>query len=405
MTISRTGSEAWWASKQGPEWIKEGEEWRVTFWWRDRDGNEQTSPWRHIWLCITGMTDHHHHRQPLSLSRLPGSDIWSAEILLPAQWRGSYCFIPSQQEHDFSASIFQHPEPDPQAIREEWQRLLPLAESDPLNPVSWAGGRGHRVSGLEMPDAPAQPGWHQADASYTPARELTWQSARLQNQRRVWIFTTGEATVTDRPLAILLDGQFWAESMPVWPALSTLTKAGSLPAAVYLLIDVIDGEHRSRELPCNPEFWQAIQDELLPQVAAIAPFSSEAERTIVAGQSFGGLAALYAGLHWPARFGAVLSQSGSFWWPDRKEQQIGWLRQQLDQGNLHADSLRIILQAGKYEPLIYRANDAIRHPLVSAAELRWCPFEGGHDAFCWRGGLTSGLIALWQPMTTEVKTE
>ncbi|MEX0632289.1 alpha/beta hydrolase-fold protein [Serratia ureilytica] len=37
-------------------------------------------------------------------------------------------------------------------------------------------------------------------------------------------------------------------------------------------------------------------------------------RTVVAGR-YGGLAALYAGLHWPARFGHVLSQSGSFWWP------------------------------------------------------------------------------------------
>jgi len=401
VTISLTGSEAWWASKQGPEWIKEGEAWRVTFWWRDRYGAEETSPWNHIWLCITGITDHHHHRQPLSLVRQPGTDIWCADILLPAQWRGSYCFIPSRQSNDFAASVFKNA----QSVREEWQRLLPLAESDPLNPLSWMGGRGHLVSGLEMPDAPKQPGWNQLEAKYTPPQELTWQSSRLQNQRRVWVFTTGEATATDRPLAILLDGQFWAESMPVWPALSALTENGDLPAAVYLLIDVIDGEHRSRELPCNREFWQAIQDELLPQVAAITPFSPAAQHTIVAGQSFGGLAALYAGLHWPARFGGVLAQSGSFWWPDRKEQHIGWLRQQLDEGIVRADGLRIILQTGKYEPLIFRANDAIRHQLVQAAELSWCPFEGGHDALCWRGGLTSGLIALWQPLTTEVKTD
>jgi enterochelin esterase family protein len=33
----------------------------------------------------------------------------------------------------------------------------------------------------------------------------------------VWIYTTGEASPAKRPLAVLLDGQFWAESMPVWP--------------------------------------------------------------------------------------------------------------------------------------------------------------------------------------------
>ncbi|MCP6060540.1 alpha/beta hydrolase-fold protein, partial [Klebsiella pneumoniae] len=73
----------------------------------------------------------------------------------------------------------------------------------------------------------------------------------------------------ERPLAVLLDGQFWAESMPVWPALASLTHEGKLPPAVYVLIDVIDTAHRSRELPCNPDFWLAVQEELLPQVKSM----------------------------------------------------------------------------------------------------------------------------------------
>jgi enterochelin esterase family protein len=89
------------------------------------------------------------------------------------------------------------------------------------------------------------------------------ESARLKNRRRVWIFTTGDDD-PERPLAVLLDGQFWAESMPVWPALASLTREGKLPPAVYVLIDVIDMAHRNRELPCNPDFWLAVQEELLP---------------------------------------------------------------------------------------------------------------------------------------------
>lgn len=105
--------------------------------------------------------------------------------------------------------------------------------------------------------------------------------------------------------------------MPVWPALASLTHQRLLPGAVYLLIDAIDTHHRSRELTCNADFWLAVQQELLPQVRAVTPFSDDAGRTVVAGQSFGGLSALYAGLNWPTRFGCVLSQSGSFWWPHR----------------------------------------------------------------------------------------
>ena len=73
----------------------------------------------------------------------------------------------------------------------------------------------------------------------------------------------------------------------------------------------------------------AVQQELLPLVKAIAPFSDRADRTVVAGQSFGGLSALYAGLHWPERFGCVLSQSGSYWWPHRGRQQEGVLLEKL----------------------------------------------------------------------------
>jgi enterochelin esterase family protein len=57
---------------------------------------------------------------------------------------------------------------------------------------------------------------------------------------------------------------------------------------VYVLIDAIDTTHRAHELPCNADFWLAVQQELLPLVKAIAPFSDRADRTVVAGQSFGG---------------------------------------------------------------------------------------------------------------------
>lgn len=132
----------------------------------------------------------------------------------------------------------------------------------------------------------------------------------------MWIYTTGSGA--DRPLAVLLDGQFWAESMPVFAPLAGLTREGRLPPAVYVLIDVIDNQHRGVELPCNRDFWLAVQEELLPLVQAVAPFSDRADRTVVAGQSFGGLAAMYAALHWPQRFGCVLSQSGSYWYAARQ---------------------------------------------------------------------------------------
>jgi enterochelin esterase-like enzyme len=62
---------------------------------------------------------------------------------------------------------------------------------------------------------------------------------------------------------------------------------------------------------------------------------------------------LYAALNWPQRFGCVLSQSGSFWWPTRDGQQDGLIIEQLKRGELTAQGLRIVLEAGVREPLIF----------------------------------------------------
>lgn len=399
MTAITTGSEAWWQSKNGPEWTREKDLYRVTFWWRDPAGAARSSAIKRVWIYITGVTDHHQNAQPQSLERIPDTDVWRWQGDFSPEWRGSYCFIPSENEHDFAEAVFSAATPDRMALREGWRKLLPRAISDPLNPQSWRGGRGHPVSALEMPHAPVQPGWNHADTPFSPPECIDWHSPRLGNSRRVWIFTTGDENPAERPLAVLLDGQFWAESMPVWSPLAALTQEGQLPPAVYLLIDVIDTAHRSRELPCNADFWLAVQEELLPQIQALTPFSARADRTVVAGQSFGGLSSLYAALNWPQRFGCVLSQSGSYWWPHRGANQDGQLIEQLKAGEKSATGLRIVLEAGRREPLIFRTNQALyaqlQHP---QHRVFWRQVDGGHDALCWRGGLTQGLMTLWQPL-------
>ncbi|ALR75908.1 enterochelin esterase [[Enterobacter] lignolyticus] len=394
-----TGSNAWWARKRGPEWRQEGELCHVTFWWRDPAGSERTSPVQRVWIYITGVTDHHQHAVPQSLERLAGTDVWRWQTTLPASWRGSYCLIPSLRTDDFPADVFRSARPDSAGLREGWRALLPQAIADPLNPHSWRGGRGHPVSALSLPLSPPQPGWQTPDALYSPPLCIDWRSRHLGNTRRVWIFTTGSDMPAERPLAVLLDGQFWAESMPVWPALASLTREGQLPPAVYLLIDAIDTPHRSAELPCNADFWLALQQELLPQVQSLAPFSDRGEHTVVAGQSFGGLAAMFAGLHWPQRFGCVLSQSGSFWWPTRGAQPGGALVDRLARRELSPGNLRIWLEAGVREPMIFQANQALLQQLQQAQQpVFWRQVDGGHDALCWRGGLTAGLIQLWLPL-------
>ncbi|MBJ3815408.1 enterochelin esterase [Shimwellia pseudoproteus] len=394
------GSGTWWQSTlaQGVPCITrlDNDTCRVEFFWRDPAGDASHSATRRVWVCITGITDHHAHSGPQSMRRVGDSAYWHWATTLNSHWRGSYCFIPSEREDDFPPAAFE-PEPDRQALREGWRKLFPRAIADPLNPDSWRGGRGHPTSALQLPDAPIQPGWDRPDTPFHPPQHIEWHSTRLGNCRRVWLFATGDDAPAQRPLAILLDGQFWAESMPVWPALQQQTNSGALPQAVYLLIDNIDLAHRSTELPCNPEFWLAVQEELLPLVRQHQAWSPAPQTTVVAGQSFGGLSALYAALFWPQVFGCALSQSGSFWWPHRQRNgEPGWLVAQLSAGRVSAAGLAIYLEAGLREPLILQAHQRLV-PLLqpTGRAVIYHQVDGGHDALCWRGGLMNGLMALW----------
>lgn len=395
------GSEAWWQEK-----IQAGipaitamsaDRCQTTFYWRDPEGDEMRSSTRRVWLNITGVTDHHRQQRPFSLQRIAGTDVWQGEVTLSSRWRGSYCLIPSKDVADFPAE-----ELAADRLRSWWKSHLPAAIADPLNPLrSWRNGRGHAVSPLHMPAAPPQPAWHNLDRGAAPTGSQPvsrfWHSSRLANRRPVWLLQTGEAKDAPRPLAVLLDGQFWANTMPVAAPLHELTQQGKLPPACYLFIDSVGTTQRSHELTCNPEFWLAVQEELLPQVSDGLPAWDRTLPTLVAGQSYGGLSALYAALSWPHIFNGAVSLSGSFWWPDRHTADSGgFLGEQLRQGLGSAGAQSLWLEAGLHEKIILQSNRTLLPLLQSFGhDVHYREFEGGHDALCWRGGLTDGLQTLW----------
>ncbi len=380
----------------------------VTFLWRDPAG--PASGICRVYADVNSVTDHHSFT-PQSLARVAGTDIWYWQVELPPDWRGSYAFIPVT-----AAQLPPAPEGDAEAQRMQqrrwWMSIAGLAIADPLNPRAPLVTGWGPMSAAHLPDAPGQPAWQALDegrARHDPERlhEFTWQ------EHRIWVYETGSGAGTQgdsqRPLVLLLDGQHWGRNMPIFAALDETTASGRLPAAVYVLIDAINGECRERDLACNATFWRDLQLQLLPRVAAIAPHSLDANRTVVAGQSLGGLAAMYAGLHWPQRFGRVLSQSGSFWWPHvellhsppgepctRKPGMRGWLAGQVEAGTLPAGRLVIYQEVGSREDVMIDVNDSLRDALRTAGHsiAGYVVFEGGHDRLCWRGGLIDGLTKL-----------
>ncbi|MEV0630433.1 alpha/beta hydrolase-fold protein [Nonomuraea wenchangensis] len=81
---------------------------------------------------------------------------------------------------------------------------------------------------------------------------------------------------------------------------------------------------------------------------------------MIAGQSFGGLAAVHAAHRRPDRFAAALSQSGSFWWPNGPEPE--WLT-----GELSRDAPpRVHLQVGTLEWALRGPTARLRERLGEA---------------------------------------
>ncbi len=403
------GSHRWWEQlhKAGTPVIEHAAdgETRMHFFWRDPEGRSELSSTKKVYVDINGVTDHH-SQAPESLVRVGNSDVWHWSTLIESDWRGSYSLIPVTDEHlpplfcgsDETCRVLQ---------RKWWISLMPLAIPDMLNPSPpFLSSRRFALSNAHMPDAPDQSAWQQLDAGLAETwpdglQTLQWHSDLLNVTRNVWLYTTGNtAQPEQRPLAIMLDGQNWVYGQPIFSALDQVTDAGELPPACWLFIDVIDSQHREVELPCNETFWQAVQQELLPLARQHAAFSNEASRTLVAGQSYGGLAALYAGLHWPQRFGRILTQSGSFWWPhlqyirdyaNREQHAPGLLLQRLQDNALPAGKLKIFQEVGDREQDMLFVNQQIRPALEAAGhELFFRCYAGGHDALCWRGGLIDG---------------
>ncbi|MFZ4834857.1 enterochelin esterase [Rouxiella sp. Mn2063] len=383
---------------------------KMTWFWRDPQGSEAHSATRRVYVDINGVTDHH-STSPASMQRLPDTDVWHWSTTVEHDWRGSYSLIPISDSH--LPPVFSTDDGErKRQQRAWWISLFPLAIADPLNlyPANFTRySYPHCVA--QAPSAPDQSVWLAADKAFKSQRcqHFVWESSQLGNRRDIWLYASGEAEDdARRPLVILLDGQNWIDGYPLLPVLESATTNGTLPAACYLFIDVIDSAHREKELPCNAEFWQAIQHELLPLAKQRMAFSDDGERTIVAGQSYGGLAAMYAGLHWPERFGRVLSQSGSFWWPNlqlmthfeqRHRLEAGWLTQQLQRSDVAPASLSIFMEAGNRESDIEFVNQQLYQALKAAGHrVSYRVFSGGHDALCWRGGLLDGLHQLLSDM-------
>jgi enterochelin esterase family protein len=365
----------------------------VTFLWR---GHRAT---RQVLLFANRIIDRDHLAGSL-LRRVPGTDVWHLGLRLRADHRGSY---------RLAADISPKEPPDDPALLQ--QRLLSLsryAAPDPLNsltvPTRWGTADS---SVFALPQAPAQPWTDRPPGTVQAGRVERHRvpAPSLGGHRDTWVYLppgTASGRTAPLPVLALCDGDMWFGRIGLGHTLDALIADGALPPLAVLAPDAVDNATRGRELGGRDPFVGFLADELLPWAAGRWPLTTDPGRTVVAGQSLGGVTALYAGHRRPERFGNVLAQSSSLWWrpglppPGRVKPPVygmPWLVGRYAAGDPR--SVTVHLDVGLHEGPMVDHHRTLYDALGSSGyRVTYHEFNGGHDYACWHGALANGLVRL-----------
>ncbi|MFG2648742.1 enterochelin esterase [Streptomyces sp. NPDC048436] len=351
----------------------------VTFLWRGTDAT------RAVLVLPNKVVDPRDMARNL-MDRVPGTDIWHWSVRMRADWRATYSLCVDEGDGpDASGSQSAY-----------WSWLRGQQRTDPLNSRTlsrrWGGDP---VSYVELPHAPAGDDWQRrAGVARGTVSTHTVHSGLLGNERRVHVYEPPGGG-DDLPVLVLMDGEMWQPGLDVAALLDNLIADGRIPPLAALLPESVSADQRWGELACNERFVRFLETELLPWAGERLSLTADPARTVVAGQSLGGLTAAYAAVVAPGRFGQVLAQSGSFWWPDGPDlERSEWLT-----GRIAASDrlpVRFWLSAGEQEwvalPAMGRLRATLREKGYDDAVYR--EYNGGHDYLCWRTELADGLVGL-----------
>jgi APA family basic amino acid/polyamine antiporter len=402
----RAATEGFWRSieqSRAPliEQIEGAVDMLVTFLWRALPEQEAVN----VRVYSDGLTPYEQAGD--ALQRLGKTDVWYRTYRVPRNARFVYYLAWPQGAVPRSDSL--------QRITAE-NGLVYETLADPLARWNYVQERDQvrkLFSYAEGSDAPAQP--------YIAVREgvprgsvetIEVDSKILGNQRKVSIYTPPgyRAKGSTYGLLLLFDRRSYLSDVPTPTILDNMQAEKAIPPMVAVLVDSRvtndpDGDARSRELPPNPKFQRFLREELVPLIRARYNVSTDPKRNVVAGSSYGGLAAAFTGLSSPDVFGNVVSQSGSYWWNPEccrsrdadmvfLSEDAGWLVKEF--AAAPRKPLRFYMDVGLWETAdMLLPNRILRSVLEGKGyEVTYREFTGGHDYVNWRGTLSDGLIAV-----------
>jgi enterochelin esterase-like enzyme len=227
-------------------------------------------------------------------------------------------------------------------------------------------------------------------------------SSILKNTRKIYVYLP-EGYDRNKPggypVIYLFDSFIYLNRIEVPNVLDNLVRAEKTDPMIAVLIDNPSPESREKELPLNFDFKDFVVKELVPRIKSEWNITSDPQKTIIGGMSYGGLAAGFISFYTDSIFGRVLSQSGSFWRDTVCEplssqwSRTDWLISQYQAKP--KKNIKIYLDWGLQEPIILNSNRKFVRVLDTLGyDFKYTEFNGWHDWSNSRKTFPAGLMYL-----------
>ena len=328
-----------------------------------------------------------------SFQRLGMSNVWYTSYVLPKASRIFYRLRVPQGLHRSPSS----------PARFTIDGVLYEHYLDPLNPRVFPESEHH----VDAPgsyyvgsEAPGIPYLQQLDNTAGTLEKFEIPSAALGSKRTIALYTPASYTARSSPLPLVLlfDGESYITDVAAPQMLDNMIARAVIPPLVVAFVDT-QGT-RDEDLQPNDKYQRFIAEDLVPWLRKHYRIAKDPKLNVVAGSSFGGLAAAYTAFAHPEIFGNVLSQSGSFWWSPTYLQDVapspnaGWMVKKFAESA--RKPLRFYMSVGLWEGAGMLSGNRILHSVLTGKgnAVIYTEIVSGHNYLNFQSTFPEGLIAL-----------
>ncbi len=305
---------------------------------------------------------------------LSGTDLWAATIDLPKGSRIEYKFeVVRGGERELILDPFN-----------------PVLAHDPFGANSVCQGYGYE-----------RPHWtlENPDARLGELETLTLDSRSFKERRELKVYKPPRYRENrEYPVLLVHDGNDYLQFAALKTVLDNLIFSLEIPPMIVAMTQSPD---RLNDYAGSDRHAAFLAEDLLPFLESRYPLASEPSQRGIMGASFGGVASLHAAWRYPALFGCLLLQSGSFAFSDIGRHQRGpvfdpvvrFMNEFREQPGCPSD--KIYMSCGMYESLIYENRTLLPKLQAQGIDVRFEEVRDAHNWENWRDRLRNALSWLF----------